>query len=333
MPIFIAFRRLFHAANRYQVMALLALAVLIILVGAMLFSIVEGISFGTALYWSIVTGATVGYGDITPHTTAGRVIAVGVMVTTIPIVGAVFALVAGASALAQIRRVLGMATHLPTQPYTVIYGSHPVVPRVVEELQRAGDPVVLVSPSRPAGIPRHIEHIAGEPGDEGTVEKSGPERANRALIACTEDTDTLVVAVALHHFAPDLEVYALTQSPRVANALSELGVTHTLASDELVGHTLAKSLETPQAGGLLLQLVDNETYQLHETAVDDEYLLRPLSHARAVSGGLVLGIARGHQVDLGIFDDPVLVEGDRLIVLHPAEHAERRRIEAEMPRV
>jgi voltage-gated potassium channel len=333
MPIFIAVSRLFHVANRYRVLALVALAVMVVVIAATLFSIAEGISFGTALYWSVVTAATVGYGDITPHTTAGHIIAVGVMLTTIPIVGAVFALVAGASALAQIRRMLGMATHLPTQPYTLIYGSHPVVTRVVEELQRAGDPVVLVSPSRPAGIPRDIEHIAGEPADEATVAKSKPERANRALIACTEDTDTLVVAVALHHFAPDLEVYALTQSPRVAKALSELGVTHTLASDELVGHTLAKSLETPQAGGLLLQLVDNETYQLRETPIDGEYLLRPLSHARAASGGLVLGIARGRQVDLGIFDDPVLVEGDRLIVLHPAEHARRRRVEAEMPRV
>lgn len=333
MPIFIVVRRLFTAAPRYRVMALLALAVTVILIGGMLFSILEHISFGNALYWSIVTAATVGYGDITPHTTAGRAVAVGVMLTTIPIVGAVFALVAGASALAQMRRILGMATHLPTEPYTLVYGSHPVVPRVVEELQRAGDPVVLVSPSRPAAIPRDIEHIPGEPGDEDTVAKSRPERANRALIACTEDTDTLVVAVALHHFAPDLEVYALTQSPRVAKALAELGVTHTLSSDELVGHTLAKSLETPQAGGLLLQLVDNETYQLRETPVDDSYLLRPLSHARAASGGLVLGIARGRQVDLGIFDDPVLAEGDRLIVLHPAEHVKRRRIEAEIPRV
>jgi voltage-gated potassium channel len=333
MPLFIAVRRLFTARNRYRVLALVVLAMLVVLIGATLFSIAEQINFGTALYWSVVTAATVGYGDITPHTTAGHIIAVGVMLTTIPIVGAVFALVAGATALAQIRRILGMATHLPSQPYTLVYGTHPVVPRVVEELQRAGDPVVLVSPSRPVGIPRDIEHIPGDPADEATVAKSEPHRANRALIACTEDTDTLVVAVALHHFAPDLEVYALTQSPRVAKALAELGVTHTLASDELVGHTLAKSLETPGAGGLLLQLVDNETYQLRETPVDDAYLLRPLSHARAASGGLVLGIARGHQVDLGIFDDPVLVEGDRLIVLHPAEHAKRRRIEAEIPRV
>jgi voltage-gated potassium channel len=332
MPLFFVVRRLFTAAPRYRVMALLGLGLAVVLIGAALFSIFEHVSFGIALYWAIVTATTVGYGDVTPHDSSGRIVAAGVMLTTIPIIGAVFALVAGASALAQIRRFLGMETHLPRRPYTLIYGSHPVVPRVVEELQRAGDPVVLVADSKPAGLPRDVEFITGNPADESLVARSEPQRANRALIACTADTDTLIVGVALHHLAPDLVVYALTQSPQVATALHELGVTHTLASDELVGHTLAKSLETPQAGGLLLQLVDNETYQLHETPVGAEYISRPLSHARAESGGLVLGIARERYVDLGIGDDPVLTDGDRLIVLHPAEHVERRHLAAALPR-
>lgn len=332
MPIFLVVRRLFTTTSRNRVIALLVLALLVVLLGAVLFSILEHVSVGIALYWAVVTATTVGYGDVTPHNTAGRIVAAGVMLTTIPIVGSVFALVAGATALAQIRRLLGMETHLPTHEYTVVYGSHPVVPRVIEELQRAGDPVVLVAESRPDGVPNDVEFIPGDPADEARVAKSKPKNANRALIACTEDSDTLIVAVALHHLAPDLETYALTQSPRVANALRELGVTHTLASDELVGHTLAKSLETPHAGGLLLQLVQNADYRLLETPVESAYISRPLSYARAESGGLVLGIARDKEVDLGITDDPTIAEGDRLIVLHPANHVARRRVEAEIPR-
>jgi voltage-gated potassium channel len=119
----------------------------------------------------------------------------------------------------------------------------------------------------------------------------------------------------LPHRPPKLEVYALTQSPRVARALQELGVGHTLASDELVGHTLAKSLETPEAGDLLLQLVDTENYRLGEREVDQTLVSRPLSEARATAGSLVLGIARDGHVDLGVGNDPVLSAGDTLIVL------------------
>lgn len=316
MPIFFVVRRFLRPLNRYREIALIALAVAIVLIGAGLFSLAEGVNYGIGLYWAIVTATTVGYGDVTPHNTAGRVIAAGVMLTTIPIVGAVFALVAGASVLARMRRLLGMETHLPPQPYTVVYGAHPVIPHVLEELQRAGDTLVLVAPAKPAGVHNDdFELIVGDPSEEGVVQRSEPARAGRALIACTDDSDTLVVAVAIHSLAPDLEVYALTQSPRVARALRELGVKHTLASDELVGHTLAKSLETPEAGDLLLQLVDTETYRLAEQEVDDALVSRKLSEARATAGSLVLGIARDGHVDLGVGDDPVLSAGDKLIVL------------------
>jgi voltage-gated potassium channel len=161
--------------------------------------------------------------------------------------------------------------------------------------------------------------LAGDPSSDEMVRRSNPAAACRALIACTDDSDTLIVAVALHSLAPELEVYALTQSPRVAGALHELGVTHTLAAEELVGHTLAKSLETPQAGSLLLQMVDSSSYRLHEAPIDEALISQPLSRARMETGRLVLGIARAGGVDLGIGDDPVLSAGDCLIVLEPLE--------------
>ena len=88
------------------------------MIGAALFSLTEHISFGFALYWAITTATTVGYRDVTPHNTAGRVIATGVMLTTIPIIAGCFALVAGASAPARIGRNLGIEAQLQKEDYT-----------------------------------------------------------------------------------------------------------------------------------------------------------------------------------------------------------------------
>ena len=44
-------------------------------------------SFGDALWWSIVTCTTVGYGDISPSTTVGRVVAVILMLFGIGLIG------------------------------------------------------------------------------------------------------------------------------------------------------------------------------------------------------------------------------------------------------
>ncbi|HXY46257.1 MAG TPA: ion channel [Acidimicrobiales bacterium] len=312
MTLFVVARRFVKTAGRYREITLIVLALVILFFGGLLFSVTEHVSLATALYWSIETGTTVGYGDITPHNSAGRIIAVGVMVTTIPIVGSVFALLAGASALGRIRRLLGMEIHLPSEAYTVILGSHPIIPRVVRELQASGEPVVVVA-DKPAGEPRGVHFLAGDPTDEDVVRKARPERANRALIACTDDADSLVIAVSLRAIAPDLEVYALTQSARVAQALKELGVTNTLSSDELVGHTVAKSLESPHAGEVLLKLLDSTDLFLRERPIDEALVHRRLSEVRGSSGRLVLGILRHGQVDLGLADDPEL-EPDDLVI-------------------
>jgi voltage-gated potassium channel len=315
MSLFLIASRLVRRAGRYRVLALVGAAVIVMLIGAALFSLTQHVSIGVALYWAVTTATTVGYGDVTPHNTAGRIIASGVMLTTIPIVGTVFALVAGAAVLGRLRRLLDMDTRLPTEPYTAVYGAHPVVPQVLAELARSGDSVLLVGAARPPGLSDDIHFLAGDPTDDAVIRQSAPARANRALIACEADADTLVIAVAIHSLAPSLEVYALTQSPRVARALAELGVTHTLASDELVGHTLAKSLETPQAGDVLLALLDTASYRMIEADVEASLVSRPLSDARGHAGRLVLGIYRDGKVDLGVSDDPVLIAGDRLIVL------------------
>jgi voltage-gated potassium channel len=315
MSLFLIASRLVRSAGHHRERSLLMLAATIVVIGAGLFSLTQHVDFGTALYWAITTATTVGYGDVLPHNTAGRVIAAGLMLTAIPIVGLVFALLAGASALTRIRRLLGMDTSLPTVPYIVVYGSHPVVPRALAELGRGRDPVVLIAPHRPAGTGEDVRLLAGDPADDEVIRRSEPSRACRALIAATNDADTLVIAVALHSLAPALEVYALTQTPRVAQALRDLGVAHTLSSDELVGHMLAKSLEAPQAGDLLLALVNGTAHHLRERPIDESLVSQPLSKARAAAGTPVLGVSRGERIDLGIGSDPVLAAGDQLIVL------------------
>jgi len=55
---------------------ILVLIIALIFVGVIFYSSVEGWSIVDSLYFSVVTLATVGYGDLSPHTTLGKLFTV-----------------------------------------------------------------------------------------------------------------------------------------------------------------------------------------------------------------------------------------------------------------
>jgi voltage-gated potassium channel len=306
---------LYSNVRRHHAVALLALATVAILVGGGLFAFTEHVSLGTGIYWAVVTASTVGYGDVTPHDTAGRIVAVAVIVTVIPLLASVFALAAGLAAYVQIRRLMGMEHVAPTGSFSVVYGMQPAVPQILEELVAGGRTVVLVAEVDPGEVSHRVRLMAGDPTNEVVIRKSHPERASDALVACPDDGDVLVTCVALRALAPRLDVFALARSPKIAQALRDLGVTRTLSSDELVAHTLAKSLEAPHAGDLLLRLIDSERYRMDERPVGADMIGVAPADVRLDPPGIVLGVVRDGEVTPILGDDPGLRNGDVLITL------------------
>lgn len=64
------------------------LSTILILLGAAIYSLAEKASYGNSIWWAIVTATTVGYGDISPTTTLGRIAAVILMFNGIGLIGA-----------------------------------------------------------------------------------------------------------------------------------------------------------------------------------------------------------------------------------------------------
>ncbi len=68
-----------------------------LVVNAMAIAYLEHIPFDDALYFAFITGLTIGYGDIVPATSAGRIFAVltglvGVLITGLVVAAAVYSL-------------------------------------------------------------------------------------------------------------------------------------------------------------------------------------------------------------------------------------------------
>ncbi len=314
--------RVLGPRHQRHIAALLAAAAACVLAGAVLFALTQNLPFTTGLYWAITTATTVGYGDVTPHNGAGRVISSAVMLTTIPLLAAVFALVTGAAAAAGIRRILGMENQFPEGTYRLVVGMNPTVHAILEELEKAGIPVVLAADVEPASVRRGVHVVRGDPTEPATIRSARPAGAEQALLTGSSDGDVLVSAVILRKQAPDLPITALVTSASVREALSELGIQHAVSAQEIVASTLATALETPHAGEMVAQLVGSGRDVLAEVDAGQDVIGKTLSAIRDERAGLVLGLVHGGQFTLGISEDPVVAAGDRLLVAEatPAGH-------------
>jgi voltage-gated potassium channel len=312
--------RVFSVPHRRHILVLLSTVVAVVLIGAGLFALAEDLPFTTGLYWAITSATTVGYGDVTPHNPVGKLIASLVMLITIPLLAAVFAIASGAAAAAGVRRILAMHSTFPEGTYRLIVGTSPAVPTVLDELAGAGIPVVLVADVDPETVRTGVHVVRGNPTDEAVIAKARPAGAEQALISGASDGDVLVSAVLLRKLAPPLPITALVESPSVREALRDLGVQQSVSTSELVARTLAASLETPHAGEMLTQLAGSRD-ALAEVEAGTGAVGKRLSAVRNERVGLVLGIVKDGQFSLGLDDDPVIAVGDRLLVAEAARGA------------
>lgn len=311
--------RAWRSGHKVRIAMLLGAAIGCLLLGAVLFSISQHIAFTASIYWAITTATTVGYGDVTPKTGIGRLIASGVMLTTIPLLASVFALATGGYITAGLRRILGMHSPFPDQPYRLVIGMNQTVPAILKELVAARVATVLLADVDPSGLPPEVHHIRADPTDEAAVRRTKPAEAEQALITGGSDGEVLVSSVIVRRQAPDLPIIALVASASVREALRDLGVQQTMSAHDLIAATLAKSLEAPHAADLVSQLVESDAHRLNEVEAAAEGAVgKPLSAVRSERDGLVLGLVHDGTFSLGVGDDPVVQAGDRLLVAEKA---------------
>jgi voltage-gated potassium channel len=322
VPIF--FIRLLEDRPQRHALILLATVIGDILVGGVVFAATQHIPVTSGWYWAITTATTVGYGDITPHNGSGRFVASAVMLTSIPLLAASFALFTGSTITSGLRRILQMSSPFPQGPYRLVLGMHPAVPVVLEELATTGDGVVLVADVDPSTVPPHVHVVRADPTSERGVRAGRPEHAAHILIASDDDGDVLVTAVLVHQEAPGVPVTALVGSRRLIAPLHDLGVGQVISPDDLTGHTVAKGLEAPHAGELLMHLVRGEEHRLVERVVEDGTPPQPLSAVRSAARELILGVVHRGNLSLGVTDDPTVEGGDMLLLVRPnGDHAPR----------
>lgn len=317
VSLFVLFARLIQSITRRTELYITFSALTCILVGALLFAHFEHRSFWESLYWSITTASTVGYGDIAPTNQAGQIIAIGVMLSCIPLFGALFSIMAARIAEAKIRRLVGMEHIALRGNHVLVLGNSDETLTVINALKDVGSIVLVADDVEPSSVPVNVTYIKGDPRDPNVLAKARPSHAKHAIITGERDGDILETAIALKEVAKDILVTVSTRSALASRALQALGIERTLVWQELLGHTLAKSLQAPHAGELLMQMVNSDEFVIDEVPVPKDMIGKPFRAVRSAHRDYVLGLAQDNDILLGVRRDPVVKEGATLLILKP----------------
>src|SRR6056297_1001689 len=156
--------------------------------------------FLDALWWSIVTITTVGYGDKYPITIAGRIIAIILMLTGIGIFGAVTANIADLLINLRKRRELGKLS-ANFKDHIIICGWCNKTGEIIKQInnEKIDKQIVLVAniKSNPYEDNREIHFVQGEIDSEQALKKAGIMKAKRVIILNEDNNDRSTVLAAL----------------------------------------------------------------------------------------------------------------------------------------
>ena len=303
-------------------------------VGTVGFVWVEGLSPFDAFYLTVVTLATIGYGDIVPLTRAGRVFAIILVVggggTALYLVAAVAQLMVegelrafwGRSAME--RRMEQLSGHI------VMCGYGRFGRVVAAQLLKRGEQLVVIDSDptreielRALGAP----YVIGSGAVDEVLEHAGIGRARALVIATPSDADNVFITLSAREKNPSLQIFARGESDGGLRRLQLAGATLALSAYHAGALRMAASVLRSSVVDFLELSARGEDVALEEVRVAAASVLAgtPIaSLERANPRTRIVGLKRG-QEPLRMIPEPEeeVAAGDLLVVIGPRASLER----------
>ncbi|MFC4200921.1 voltage-gated potassium channel protein [Candidimonas humi] len=169
----------------------------------------------TALYFSIVSMSTVGYGDITPQSTAARLFSASIIILGITVFATSVSAIVGPIIGGNLKRLVkGRLSNVMRKNHIIIAGATPLAQSVYEGLRRRGHNVTVVVPDGVQhGYPADADLIQGDPTDASVLTEAGAPRAEYVLALRDDDAENAFIVLAAKEIAgPETRTVALANT-------------------------------------------------------------------------------------------------------------------------
>ncbi len=309
---------------------ILVLVVSIFAIGVVGYMWLSKYSFIDALYMTVITVTTVGFGEVKPFTPEEKIFTIVLILTSIIVFG--YAVSAFSEYLVsgklfdylKHKRVEKQVEQL--KKHTIVCGYGRIGKQAILKLKNYNEDFVVVEKNKEISEFLDSEGILNLNGDstlDETLINAGIEKASFLLTALPSDADNLFVVLTARQLNKNCKVISRASNESSYGKLKIAGADNVIMPGKLGGNHMASLVSTPD----VIEFVDrltiggDTTANLEEIDIDDlpkKYLNKTILDLdlRKRTGCTVIGF-RNPDKDYVINpeSDSVLISGSHLIVL------------------
>lgn len=234
------------------------ISVVSVLVYAVLGTYVMGAEFSpkitdivTALYFSMVTMSTVGYGDIHPETPAAMLFVVSIIVLGITVFATSLSTVLMPLINRRMETLLRISggNRMERANHYIIIGRGALAQNSYRELTSRNQKVTFILEKAPEEGLGNLDVVTGDPCSVDTLEKAGVTRANAVLALGDNDSDNAFVVLAVKDMASSVKTVTVANDASNLARMKRVHPDLIIAPQILGGELLAMALTGEQVDG------------------------------------------------------------------------------------
>jgi voltage-gated potassium channel len=292
------------------------------------------LGWSDALWWTIVTMSTVGYGDLFPVTSGGRfLIGVPTMIFGIGFLGFIISATATRLIEARSKKLQGLAeVSMKNHVLIINYTSDEEIINLINQLRadsKTRNQQICLVDEKLAEIPMNLRDagvafIKGNPSDESILERACLSKASYAIILSSDrnnphsDDQNLATTLILEKMNPDIFSIVEVLDPRSIRQMELAGADCALCLSDFRSNLIIQELEDPGLKNILMELTSNEHGdQFYLVTIES---MQQWTYRELVLWGLeknysVTGILRGGKTSLDCTPDFQIEKGDRAVLI------------------
>lgn len=326
-------RNIISAVRQENLLILIAVIVVMVLCSSLALTWFEpDVDFISSIWWSIVTLTTVGYGDISPSTAGGRVVAAVIMFFGIGVLGMFSASLATIMISHRMKESKGM---IPTdlKKHIILcewnHRSRSVLRDLRADPKTANTPVVIIADlgEKPVDDPLLV-FIAGAVDEESLGRANLQEAATIVVLGddsldpTSRDAKVVLTTLTVETINPG--VYSIVEIVNEGNRrhCKRANANEIIVGSELSSNLLASAAIDHGMSGIVSEII-NTRYgnDLYSVAAGESLLgkdfLEVMTTMKTRFAATVLGIQKGHggEVRTNPDHDYCIVAGDYLVLL------------------